>query len=479
MISEAGRKAMRANGRASGRANKGRKLVLSEAARKARKANGLAARGKKHVKHVISDAGREVLRANGRAIGGANKGRKLMISEAGLEAMRANGRANGGANKGRKLVISEAGLEAMIANGRASKGRKLTFSEAGLEARRANGRAHKGIKLEMSEAGREAIRASNRANWKRSSFREKRLKRLAERSGNGPESRCQYKLCTLTPSSIHEWWELPLACFETDKLTQGWGSVCARCFAHFEPEKAKKKLRKEHFCIGEIHIRWNGVLKSTATKVEPKFDKATEDGSNLRPDAMYLVSKLYWKRSTLLRNSFSSLRLFRFQPETFRWFFQIEIDEKWVLFEQPYESLKGRGHPRKTCMQEDNRLAIIAADAGCPGVVLRIAPDNPEALMFKRRKKDELLDTSSYFAPCIQKVGSLIEKVSEDPAEFFKFREHRVFFLDASMDQPVEPWQSHVVSAPTSSSSSSSDTTLQKVGYEAEESNWLVVASEV
>jgi len=313
--------------------------------------------------------------------------------------------------------------------------RKREISEAGREAKRASGRASKGRKLVLSEAGLEARRASNRARWKQSSYREKRLKLLAERSGNRPESRCQFKLCTLTPASIHEWWELPLPCFEIDKLPQGCCNICARCFAHFEPEKAKKKLRKEHFCIGEIHIRWTCVLKFKATKVEPKFDKATEKSSKLRTDALHFISRLYLKRPKLLRNSFSSLRLFRLQGTTFRWFFQIETEEDWVSFEPPYGQLKGRGHPKKTCMQEDNRLAIIAAAAECPGVVLRVAPEPPEALMFKRRKKDELLDTSSFFASCIQEVGSFIENVSEDLAEIFRFRDHRIFFLDEAVVQ--------------------------------------------
>lgn len=171
-------------------------------------------------------------------------------------------------------------------------------------------------------------------------------------------------------------------------------------------------------------------MRTHAAKIEFRFDKRSVGGSAKRPDALYSMTRVVFRS-----NPHSSC----WKPGIFRWFVQIEIDEGWTEFDSPIGTLLGRGHPKQTCITEDTRLAIIAADMQCPGVVLRIAPDCPYAPMFKSRKMDQLLATTPHFEACIKRVGLFLNCVNDNPKAFFADQAHRTFFLDASMVKPVEP----------------------------------------
>lgn len=125
------------------------------------------------------------------------------------------------------------------------------------------------------------------------------------------------------------------------------------------------------------------------------------------------------------------------KPVLFHWYHQIEIDEGWCDFDAPVGALLNRRHPKTTCIAEDDRLAIIAAELQCPGVVLRIALDRPLACMFRMRRKDQLFSTTSHFDACVYRVGCFLDRVNCDPVVFFESAAHRVFFVDASLTEPV------------------------------------------
>jgi hypothetical protein len=74
-------------------------------------------------------------------------------------------------------------------------------------------------------------------------------------------------------------------------------------------------------------------------------------------------------------------------------FLQIEVDEF--------------GHADKTCIDEDTRLEIIAADVGLPGLVLRLDPDNPQCFRHLQLRNGER---------AFRKVTGLFEALMEQAA---------------------------------------------------------------
>ena len=99
-----------------------------------------------------------------------------------------------------------------------------------------------------------------------------------------------------------------------------------------EPDKARVKVRSEHYIVDEMIRRLPELLGKARQAV---WDCRVPGGCSLkRPDLLYIFEDRY---------------------------VQIEIDE--------------RGHSRYDCYDEDTRLEIIAADVGLPGIVLRLNPD--------------------------------------------------------------------------------------------------------
>ncbi len=104
--------------------------------------------------------------------------------------------------------------------------------------------------------------------------------------------------------------------------------LCWGCLAALYPERAKLKVRKEHFVLGELHRQVRAL--DSAETVE--WDCPFPGGCSLKqPDHLYA-----W-------------------PERY---LDVEVDEE--------------GHAGE---DEDSRLEIIAADLGRPGLVVRINPD--------------------------------------------------------------------------------------------------------
>jgi len=109
-------------------------------------------------------------------------------------------------------------------------------------------------------------------------------------------------------------------------------NLCWFCFASLYPEKAKLKVRKEHHILAELQRRLKLPQISEIT-----WDCPVAGGCSLkRPDLLIDLPEMY---------------------------IQVEVDEN--------------GHCGLDCADEDTRLAIIAADVGKPGMVLRLNPDIP------------------------------------------------------------------------------------------------------
>jgi hypothetical protein len=99
-----------------------------------------------------------------------------------------------------------------------------------------------------------------------------------------------------------------------------------------EPEKARVKVRTEHYVVDELNRRMP-ELRGKARSAT--WDCSAPGGCSLkRADLLYIFDYQY---------------------------VQVEVDE--------------RGHASYPCFDEDARLEIIAADVGLPGMVLRINPD--------------------------------------------------------------------------------------------------------
>ena len=99
-----------------------------------------------------------------------------------------------------------------------------------------------------------------------------------------------------------------------------------------EPEKARLKVRTEHYIVDELNRRMPELMAKARSAT---WDCSAPGGCSLkRADLLFILDDRY---------------------------VQIEVDE--------------RGHASYPCYDEDARLEIIAADVGLPGMVLRINPD--------------------------------------------------------------------------------------------------------
>ena len=117
--------------------------------------------------------------------------------------------------------------------------------------------------------------------------------------------------------------------------------VCWGCFAAMEPDKARLKVRREHYVLAEINRRLPNLVGKSHELV---WDCRVPGGCSLkRPDMLFIIDDRY---------------------------VQIEVDED--------------GHTENACGDEDARLEIIAADVGLPGLVLRVNPDEPPCFGKKR-----------------------------------------------------------------------------------------------
>jgi hypothetical protein len=79
-------------------------------------------------------------------------------------------------------------------------------------------------------------------------------------------------------------------------------------------------------------------------------------------------------------------------------YIQIEVDES--------------GHEQYSCVDEDIRLELIAADVGLPGFVIRINPDVSPCCWFHRKTRDGelIIEATSRFAPLMDKVEVAIRE---------------------------------------------------------------------
>ena len=119
----------------------------------------------------------------------------------------------------------------------------------------------------------------------------------------------------------------PYARYRSSNLRVCWG-----CFVALEPEKARLKLRTEHYVVDELNRRMPELMAKARSAT---WDCSAPGGCSLkRADLLYVFDSRY---------------------------VQVEVDE--------------RGHASYPCCDEDARLEIIAADVGLPGMVLRINPD--------------------------------------------------------------------------------------------------------
>ena len=86
-------------------------------------------------------------------------------------------------------------------------------------------------------------------------------------------------------------------------------------------------------------------------------------------------------------------------------YLQLEIDEN--------------GHRRQSCDNEDTRLEIIAADAGVPGLVIRINPDFDDCFGPKRKLSNQesvvVVRNSEAYNSLISSVVAAIEAFFQEP----------------------------------------------------------------
>ena len=85
-------------------------------------------------------------------------------------------------------------------------------------------------------------------------------------------------------------------------------------------------------------------------------------------------------------------------------YIQIEVDEF--------------GHKWLSCIDEDQRLEIIAADVQLTGHVIRINPDSPQSLRQKTARNGEIIFTTTpEFYPLMDEAEAVIRKCMTDPPE--------------------------------------------------------------
>ena len=151
---------------------------------------------------------------------------------------------------------------------------------------------------------------------------------------HGGGVRCQSSACSIYDTQ-------PSASYRAGNIPVCWG-----CFVSMEPDKARLKVRREHYILAEVNRR----LPELAGKShEFVWDCRVPGGCSLkRPDMIFVFEDRY---------------------------IQIEVDEC--------------GHTEYACCDEDARLEIIAADVGLPGLVLRMNPDEPPCFGKKRLRNGE------------------------------------------------------------------------------------------
>jgi len=149
--------------------------------------------------------------------------------------------------------------------------------------------------------------------------------------------------------------------------------LCFTCLAVLHPERTTSQVRREQHIVAEIK-RLMPELEAEA--LHTVWDCPVPGGCSLkRPDLIFLLPRLY---------------------------VQVEVDEY--------------GHPDATCWDEDTRLEIIAADAGTPGVVLRINPDAAPLLRKRKRKDGEVVwDCTDEFEPCLRRAAQFLRQMLAKP----------------------------------------------------------------
>jgi hypothetical protein len=146
--------------------------------------------------------------------------------------------------------------------------------------------------------------------------------------------RCESEACSVYDPP-------PFARYRSGTLRLCWG-----CFVALEPDKARLKVRKEHYILSELNNRMPELMGRAREAV---WDCRVPGGCSLkRPDMLYVFDDRY---------------------------VQIEIDEL--------------GHADYDCHDEDARLEIISADIGLPGLVVRLNPDEPPCFGRKRLSNGE------------------------------------------------------------------------------------------
>ena len=134
----------------------------------------------------------------------------------------------------------------------------------------------------------------------------------------------------------------PAAYYRSSTLRVCWG-----CYTVHEPDKAKVKIRSEHYIVDELTRRMPGLMGRARSAT---WDCTAPGGCSLkRADLLYILDDRY---------------------------IQVEVDE--------------RGHAGYDCYDEDTRLEIIAADVGLPGVVMSLNPDAPPCFRSKRLNNAEV-----------------------------------------------------------------------------------------
>ena len=122
--------------------------------------------------------------------------------------------------------------------------------------------------------------------------------------------------------------------------------MCWGCFVALEPERARLKVRTEHYVVDELNRRMPELMSRARSAT---WDCTAPGGCSLkRADLLYIMDDRY---------------------------VHVEVDEK--------------GHTSYPCYDEDTRLEIIAADVGLPGMVLRLDPDKPACFGPKRLSNGE------------------------------------------------------------------------------------------
>jgi len=144
-----------------------------------------------------------------------------------------------------------------------------------------------------------------------------------------------------------------------------------------EGELAKSRVRKEHFVLAEFS-RLLSVEMAESRAIT--WDCPVPGGCSLkRPDLLY-----------------------RFQ----NFYLQVEVDEY--------------GHEDKSCLDEDARLAVIAADVNLPGLVFRINPDLEGFGCFTAVQLvngEKALKATKHFSTLMDRVVSEVRRCVAEPPE--------------------------------------------------------------